>query len=264
MTDDAPTLRIRQTEPRDFTGIGDLCRRVYPETAPWSPEQLASHLHVFPDGQFVATYGTEERVVGMGSSLIVHWDNYDMFDSWEAFTSNGMLTNHDPQRGHTLYGVEIIIDPTLQGHGLGHKLLAAQKELARRRQLRRMRGGARLRDYHSHARHMKAPDYVVRVVHGQIEDHTLTFHLHEGFHILAVVPHYLSDDSETLGYAALVEWLNPETIRPEHYADRPTRYLHRDALGHGAATGEAPTGREASHHSHAIADGNPSLLVDGP
>jgi len=67
-------------------------------------------------------------------------------------------------------------------------------------------------------------------VHGQLLDHTLTFHLHEDFHVLAVVPHYLSDDSETLGWAALVEWLNPDVVRPHHYADRPTRFLHRDIV----------------------------------
>lgn len=231
MTDDNATLTIRNTEPRDFIGIGDLCRRVYPETSPWTPEQLASHHRVFPDGQFVATFGPEERIVGMGSSLIVRWDHYDMFDSWEALTANGMLTNHDSDTGHTLYGVELIIDPALQGHGLGHKMLGAQKALAQRRNLRRMRGGARLRDYHAYAAHLRAPDYVIKVVHGEIVDHTLTFHLHEGFHILAVIPHYLSEDSETLGYAALVEWLNPDVIRPEHYANRPTQFLHRDVAG---------------------------------
>jgi GNAT superfamily N-acetyltransferase len=230
MAADSPQLQIRNTEPSDFEGIGDLCRRVYPETSPWSPTQLESHLQVFAEGQFVAVYGGEGRLVGMSSSLIIHWDNYDMFDDWEAFTANGLLTNHDPARGHTLYGNEIIVDPTLQGHGVGHQLLGAQKDLARRKQLRRMRGGARLRDYHSHARRLSAPDYVVAVVHGQIVDHTLSFHLHEQFHIMAVVPHYLSSDSETMGYAALVEWLNPETVRPEHYADRPTRFLHRDVV----------------------------------
>jgi GNAT superfamily N-acetyltransferase len=230
MANDAAALLIRNTQPDDFDGIGDLCRRVYPETSPWNPVQLESHLRVFADGQFVAVHGKEERVVGMSSTLVVHWDNYDMFDSWEEFTANGMLANHDPVKGHTLYGVEIIVDPTLQGHGMGHKLLKAQKDLAQRKGLRRMRGGARLRDYHAHAARMTAPDYVVAVVHGQIVDHTLTFHLHEHFHIMAVVPHYLSNDSETLGYAALVEWLNPDTAQPEHFAERPTRYLHRDVV----------------------------------
>src|SRR5262245_12540214 len=127
-----PQLRIRNTEPRDFGGIGDLCRRVYPETCPWSPEQLASHLRVFPEGQFVAVEGEAERVVGMSASLIVHWDNYDMFDDWDEFTAHGMLTNHDAKRGHTLYGVEAIVDPAMQGHGLGHRVVVAQKDLAQR------------------------------------------------------------------------------------------------------------------------------------
>ena len=230
MADETSEVCVRNTQEQDFDGIGDLCRRVYPETSPWNAEQLGSHLRVFAEGQFVAVVGREERVVGMSSSLVVHWNDYDMFDSWEAFTANGTLANHDTKRGHTLYGVEIIIDPTLQGHGMGHKLLRAQKDLARRLQLWRMRGGARLRDYHSHAKRMSASDYVVAVVHGQIVDHTLTFHLHEDFHVMAVVPHYLSNDSETLGYAALVEWLNADAIRPEHYAARPTRYLHRDVV----------------------------------
>lgn len=225
-----PALRIRHTHPRDFDGIGDLCRRTYPETSPWSPAQLASHLRVFPEGQFVALSSEDEHVVGMSASLILRWDHYDMFDSWDDFTANGMLTNHDPDHGQTLYGAEAIVDPALQGHGLGHKLIVSQQEVARRLRLRRMRGGARLRDYHHYARQMTAPEYVIAVVHGQLLDHTLTFHLHEGFHVVAVVPHYLSDDSETLGYAALVEWLNPNTIQPEHYAARPTRYLHRDVV----------------------------------
>ena len=230
-----PELRVRNTQPCDFDGIGDLCRCVYPETSPWSREQLASDVSVFPDGQFVAVIGDDERVVGMSSSLIVCWEHYDMFDNWEEFTANGMLTNNDPVNGRTLYGVEAIVDPTMQGHGIGHKLLQAQKSLVEAKGLERMRGGARLRDYHRYAGQMTPADYVIAVVHGQILDHTLTFHLHEGYHVLAVIPHYLSDDSETLGWAALVEWLNPATTKPHHYEKRPTRFLHRDvrATHHG-------------------------------
>jgi len=225
------TVRVRNTAPRDFESIGDLCRRVYPDTRPWQPEELASHRHVFPEGQFVAVQGREERVVGMCASLVVHWDDYHTLDSWQEFTANGMFTNHDPQRGHTLYGAEIIVDPTLQGHGLGHGLYAARFELVERLGLRRIRGGGRLRDYHKYVGEMSASDYVVGVVHGLLTDPTLTFQLHQGFHVIAVVPHYLEHDPETLGFAAVIEWLNPTIALPEHYADRPTEFLHREVAG---------------------------------
>ena len=72
---------------------------------------------------------------------------------------------------------------------------------------------------------LKPEEYVIAVVEGLEYDPTLSFQLKEGFHVLAVVPHYLSDDPESLGYAAVIEWLNPELIRPEHVAGRPTRFL---------------------------------------
>jgi GNAT superfamily N-acetyltransferase len=133
-------------------------------------------------------------------------------------------------RARTLYGAEAIVDPTLQGHGIGGKLYAARFELVERLGLLRIRGGARLRSYHRYARRMSAADYVVAVVHGRIDDQTLSFQLHEGFHVLAVIPHYLGEDPETLGYAALIEWLNLRLAEPHHYADRPTRFLHEHVM----------------------------------
>jgi ribosomal protein S18 acetylase RimI-like enzyme len=229
-SDSDQQVHVRNTERRDFAAIGDLCRRVYPETPPWTAEQLASHLRVFPEGQFVAVIGAEERIVGMNASLIVHWDDYQTLDCWQEFTANGMFTNHSPAHGHTLYGAEIIIDPTLQHHGIGGKLYTARRALAERLQLRRIRGGGRLRDYHTYASRMTASEYVVAVVHGVLSDRTLSFQLHEGFHVLAVVPHYLPDDPESLGFAAVIEWLNPQLVLPEHYAERPTQFLHRDVV----------------------------------
>ena len=113
---------VRNTDPRDFDGITDLCRRIYPDTPPWDAEQLSSHLRVFPEGQFVAVYGPDEKVVGMWASLIVDWEDYRTLDSWDQFTADGMFTNHDPKRGRTLYGAEVIVDSTLQHHGIGDKL----------------------------------------------------------------------------------------------------------------------------------------------
>lgn len=117
---------VRNTTPRDFDGITDLCRRTYPDTPPWNAEQLSSHLRLFPEGQFVAVHGPQESVVGMCASLIVDWEEYHMLDNWEQFTADGMFTNHDPIRGRTLYGAEVIVDATLQHHGIGDKLYRAR------------------------------------------------------------------------------------------------------------------------------------------
>jgi len=227
MTETEDQVLVRNTTPRDFAGITDLCRRIYPDTPPWNSEQLSSHLRVFPEGQFVAVHGPDEKIVGMCASLIIDWEDYNLLENWEQFTADGMFTNHDPQRGRTLYGAEVIVDPTLQHHGIGDKLYAARRELTESHRLLRIRAGSRLRGYCDVAGREKAEEYVVAVVEGREHDPTLSFQLKEGFHVLAVVSHYLSDDPQSLGYAAVIEWLNPQIIRTEHIANRPTRFLRK-------------------------------------
>jgi GNAT superfamily N-acetyltransferase len=199
---------VRTTRPEDFPGIIELTQRVYPDAPPWTIEQLASHLRVFPEGQLVAVIAGE--VVGMAASLIVLWDDYEFDTTWRDFTANGMFTNHDPERGRTLYGAEIMVDPARQGSGVGSQLYDARRELARRLGLRRIRAGARLRGYHRVAAELSPQEYVKRVERGELTDPTLSFQLHRGFRVLTVVSGYLRHDPESLGYAAVIEWLNPE------------------------------------------------------
>lgn len=227
MPDVTQQVRVRNTASRDFAGITELCRRIYPDTAPWNAEQLSSHLSIFPQGQFVALHGPEESVVGMAASLVVDWSDYDMLENWEQFTADGMFTNHNPKTGQTLYGAEVIVDPTFQHHGIGDKLYSSRRSLTESLELLRIRAGSRLRGYHTCATRLQPAEYVTEVVEGKEYDPTLSFQLKEGFHVLAVVPHYLSDDPESLGYAAVIEWLNPELIKPEHIVDRPTQFLRK-------------------------------------
>jgi GNAT superfamily N-acetyltransferase len=163
---------------------------------------------IFPDGQFVAIDGG--RVVGMAASLIVLWDDYDMQTGWRDFTAGGYFTNHDPERGRTLYAAEVMVDPEWQGQGVGSLLYEARKSLAMRLGLRRIRAGARLRGYHRVAADMSATEYAARVERGELRDATLSFQLKHGFRVIAVARGYLRDDPESLGYAAVIEWLNPE------------------------------------------------------
>ena len=135
-----------------------------------------------------------------------------------------MFNNHDPQNGRTLYGAEIMVRPLRQGAGIGKKIYQARRDLAQRLGLLRIRAGARLRGYHRHAKRMSAEEYVIRVVRSELRDATLSFQLKQGFHVLAVVSGYLLHDPESLGYAAVIEWLNPLVATPADHAGRDPRF----------------------------------------
>ncbi|MFP4145924.1 MAG: GNAT family N-acetyltransferase [Phycisphaeraceae bacterium] len=203
---------IRRATPGDIEPIMAMSRRIYAMPAQrWTRAELESHQRVFPEGQLVAVDAESGGVVGMAASLIVLWDDYDVADSWRDFTEGGYFTNHDPD-GHTLYGAEVMVDPRMQGRGIGKKIYAARRELVRELGLHRIRAGARLRGYSRFADQFPPQEYVARVMAGDIGDPTLSFQLKQGFTVLAVVPDYLKDDPESMGYAAVIEWLNLEQV----------------------------------------------------
>lgn len=215
---------IRNTTPDDFADIIKMTREVYPASPPWNLEQLASHVNVFPEGQFVAVEQDSGALLGMAASLIILWDDYEVTGGWRDFTDRGMFTNHDSKRGKTLYGAEIMVRPARQSAGVGKKLYKARRNLVERLGLLRIRAGARLRGYHKFAPQLSAEDYVIKVIRGELRDPTLSFQLKHGFVVLTVIPNYLRHDQESLGFAALIEWINQKVAKPEHYAGRDPRF----------------------------------------
>jgi GNAT superfamily N-acetyltransferase len=167
----------------------------------------------------VAAERSSGRIVGAAASLIVRWDDYDMHTTWREMTASGTFANHDPT-GRTLYGAEVMVHPDLQGRGVGKALYRARRDLVRRLGLLRIRAGARLRGYAAHAHRMTAEEYVAAVVSGRLTDPTLTFQLRQGFRVLAVVANYLRFDPDSLGHAAVIEWVNAE-------AKETPRSIHR-------------------------------------
>ena len=123
-----------------------------------------------------------------------------------------MFTNHDPVHGRTLYGAEVMVLPNRRRLGIGKALYAARRVLVEQLGLLRIRAGARLRGYHRYADRMTAEEYTAAVARGEVEDPTLTFQLKQGFTVLAVVSGYLRHDPESLGWAAIIEWLNPNVV----------------------------------------------------
>jgi GNAT superfamily N-acetyltransferase len=212
------SVSVRQMDPEDFDGVIRLTLAIYPDSPPWSKAQLQSHLDMFPEGQLVAEMDGE--IVGMAASLIVLWDDYSMSTNWRDFTDHGMFTNHDPWRGRTLYGAEVMVHPSVQGKGIGKRLYAARRDIVKRRGLLRVRAGARLSGYHRVADRMSPEEYTRRVVKGELKDATLGFQIKQGFHVIGVARNYLRHDPQSLGNAAVIEWLNPDVATPEDYAAR--------------------------------------------
>lgn len=223
----SPDIEVRPTRREDIPQIIDLCRQVYTGAPPWDAVQLESHLAHFPEGQLVAVAPENGQVVGMAASLIVKWDEYAVNQNWSQFTDRGYFTNHDPT-GRTLYGAEVMVNPNLQGRGIGKKIYAARREVTRRFRLRRIRAGARLRGYGNYADQMPPEDYVKKVIAREIGDPTLTFQLKQHFRVIAVVRNYLQHDPASQGHAAVIEWLNHEVAQRADYKGRPAEYAkHR-------------------------------------
>ena len=65
------------------------------------------------------------------------------------------------------------------------------------------------------------------VVAGRLTDPTLSFQLRERFRVLAIVADYLRHDPESLGYAAVIEWINHDLARRRDYAARSNRFARR-------------------------------------
>ncbi len=193
-----------------FADIQELCKKVYPFSKPWSIAQLEAHHSYFPEGQLVVIDKNTNRIVGLAFSLIISWDDYSPQDNWQDFTSGGFFHNHNPRKGKTLYGAEVMVDPEYRGKGIGGMLYRARQDIVRKYNLKRIRAGARLRGYSKFKDKYTPEEYAIEVVNKRIFDPTLSFQLNQNFTVLDVAKNYLFNDPESLGFAAVIEWLNPD------------------------------------------------------
>lgn len=203
-------IEILHPRAEHFLAIQNLCKKVYPFSKPWSLQQLESHQSHFPGGQFIAVDTSTGAVVGLAFSLVIDWDDYSPQDNWVDLTSGGFFHNHNPKKGKTLYGAEVMVDPALQGRGIGKLLYEKRRELANKYGLKRIRAGARMRGYGKFKDKLSPTEYVKQVIENKIYDPTLSFQLRQGFVVIDVAKNYLYNDPESLGYAAVIEWLNPQ------------------------------------------------------
>jgi len=208
-TPDSPISQysVRQMTREDVSGVIELQLRAFPGLSPWNPDQLEHHLEVFPEGQLVVSDSTG-RILGSASSLLIDWDDYAESANWALITGQGSFDTHNPL-GKTLYGADMGVAPEARQQGIGTLLYESRKDLIRERGLKRLLTGGRIAGYSVYADQMTAKEYVADVVAGKLRDPALTFQLENGLVVLDVVPGYMQD-TESHGFATVLEWLNPE------------------------------------------------------
>ncbi len=206
-------LVIRNMKIEDFDDLVALGLACFPTMPPWTKEEIASQLAIFPEGQIVIEY--DDRLVASSSSLIIESANYTAESDWGKLTDNGLIRNHD-EDGDTLYGMEIMVDPQFRNMRLARRLYDARKDLARKYNLTRILIGGRIPGYKALRESMSARAYVEKVLNKELFDPVLTAQIANGFMLKRIIPHYLDSDTDSRGFATLLEWANLDYLPDEN------------------------------------------------
>ena len=199
------SITIRARTRKDLPAVVQLAKRVYapphPPEAIWQEETLLSHLSAFPEGQLVVE-NSEGRIIADSSALRVSTREAFAGHTWHGITGCGALNTHQPQ-GEVFYGVDIMVDPQVQGRGIGQQLYHARKRLARELGCRFFIAGARIPGFNLTANGLSVEAYVRDVISMRRFDPTLSRQLKAGFTVMGILPNYFRD-FESRDFAVLI------------------------------------------------------------
>ena len=199
-------LSLRNLKVEDYADIKAIMDRVYPGMGgAWPKKKYLSMLKIFPEGQICIE--DNGRPVAAAFAVIVDYDKFGDEHTYEEITGNAYLTTHDPN-GDVLYGVDVFVDPDYRNMRLGRRLYEARKELCKNLNLRAIVAGGRIPNYVQYADTLTPQKYIEAVRRKEIYDPILSFQLANDFEVKRVLKGYLPEDSESQGYATLLEWFN--------------------------------------------------------
>lgn len=76
---------LRPLRPDDYDDLVALEKKCFPGIATWKREQVESQIARFPEGQMCIVL--DDRMVASSSSLIVEFDDYDAWHSWQEVSA---------------------------------------------------------------------------------------------------------------------------------------------------------------------------------
>ncbi len=95
------TVIVRPLQLTDYEDVVALQRVCFPGMDTWTHEQFASQLTVFPEGQIGVEYSGRTGT-SSSSSLVLDFELYKNYHSYDEITDNGFIRNYKPRRQDAL------------------------------------------------------------------------------------------------------------------------------------------------------------------
>jgi len=112
---------------------------------------------------------------------------------------------------------DIMVHPVHQHHGIAHALTDQARFLVQAESLWRMVGASRLPGYGKHCSDMSVEKYVDAVLEGKHFDPVLSIHLKDGWSVVRPIHGYLQHDEDSVGWAVVIQWVNPDCPPPPEF-----------------------------------------------
>lgn len=184
---------IVSTRPEHASPLEALQVTVFPtlaDTQRFKAPHYLKHIEMFGDGQFVALDGS--RVVGMTTSIRMHFDFNHGHHTFDEVFQGGWLTSHDDD-GDWLYGADIGTHPEYRGKGLARALYAARQHTVTKLGLKGQVTVGMLSGYGAVKDACSIEDYFQDLKLGRRFDPTISAQRKIGFEIRDLVRDYLDD-----------------------------------------------------------------------
>ncbi|MBU1002567.1 MAG: GNAT family N-acetyltransferase [Proteobacteria bacterium] len=199
-------LQTRHLCMDDYEALRGIYRRVYKGVdTPWTREQIALLISIFPEGQVCIEDNGEPVAIAL--SMVIDFSLFGDQHTYNQIIGNGTFKSHDPE-GDYLYGIEVFVDPEYRGMRLGRRMYDARKEIAENLNLKGILLGGRIPGYHKVSSEMTPQEYILKVKSREIYDSVLTFQLSNDFHVRNLLDDYWPGDHLSRGNAVLLEWIN--------------------------------------------------------
>lgn len=197
---------VRKLRSEDYEGLKSAMIEAYDGTGGiWREANIKKLLKIFPQGQLCVE--VDGMVAACALSIIVQYKLFSDEHTYEEITGNYTFNTHDDD-GDVLYGIEVFVHPDFRELRLARRLYDARKELCELMNLKEIKVGGRIPNYHKFSGELSPKQYIEKVKAKEIFDPVLSFQIANDFHVVKVLTNYLKGDVQSKEFAVLLEWNN--------------------------------------------------------